>query len=89
MAANRGFHMMIVAALIVIGVLTVQAGFNTASLASAASESACPRPAINTASVQGVMDNQLGVVVVRSDQAPTGVDGGLLALLMEYRRCAG
>ena len=88
MSTNRWFAILIVA-LLVVAVLTLQAGFATAQLVGAAPAVAvCQRPAINLSSVHGTVDSTLGMIVARSDAGPTGVDGGLLSLLMEYRTCA-
>lgn len=88
MHTKRWFHIVILAALIVVTVLTIQAGFATSQLVSAAGSSVCSLPSIRPSTVHATFDTELGMIVARSPGGPTGVDGGLLALLMSYPSCA-
>lgn len=81
MSAKRGFQILAVT-LVVVLILTIQAGFATTQLAAAATNSsACARPAIHLSSLQAVFDQKLGMFVARTSAGPAGVDGGLLSLL--------
>jgi len=83
MSEKRWFPIVAVA-LAVLLVLTIQAGFATAQLAVAASSSSvCSVPAIRISTIHGELDGRLGMVVAHSEAGPTGVDGGLLGLLVQ------
>ena len=84
MSANRWFNLIVIPTLIVAAVLTITGALATAQLASAAPAAAsCPRPmAVSSGRIQGTY------FVTGSNSIPTGVEGGLLALLSGDRTCA-
>lgn len=82
-------YALLMAALIVVAILTLQMGFSTQQVVSAASDgAACVRPAIAASTVRGAFDRQRGLIVARSAAGPTGVDGGLLSLLSSSNSCS-
>jgi hypothetical protein len=80
--------MLIVPILVAAAVLTIAAAVATYDLASASGVAVCARPAVQLSTIHRADDGQRGLVVIRSSAGPTGVDGGLLAILGEARSCA-
>ena len=87
MLRNRLFNVLIAAALVLVVALTVREAFATTAVtsqpsAAAACASLPSRYSIHTAYVQ-----EAGISVPYTEDGPTGVDGGLLALMSAYRSC--
>ena len=91
MFKSRLFNILIVAALIAVMALTVLQAVETTRVAHAAQQSKlantpfCLMPA---APIQSMYVKQMGIWVPRSASAPTGVDGGLIQILSDYRSCS-
>ncbi len=91
MLNSRLFNVLMVAALITVMVLTVLQAVATTQVAYAAQQNKlantpfCLAPA---APVQSMYVKQMGIWVPRSASAPTGVDGGLIQILSDYRSCS-
>lgn len=83
MSANRWFNLIVIPTLVVAAVLTLAGALATAQLVAAAPAAAsCPRAmVVSSGRVQGTY------VVAGSNSIPTGVEGGLLALLSGDRTC--
>ena len=83
MSANRWLSLIVIPALVVAAVLTIAGALATAQLAAAAPAAAsCPRPmVVSSGRIQGTY------VVSGRNSIPTGVEGGLLALLSGDRTC--
>ena len=84
MSANRWFNLIVIPTLVVAAVLTIAGALATAQLVSAASSAAsCPRAmTVSSGHIQGTY------VVAGRNSSPTGVEGGLLALLSGDRTCS-
>lgn len=84
MSANRWFNLIVIPVLVAAAVLTMTGALATAQLVSAAPVAAsCPRGmSVSSGHIQGTY------VVAGSNSVPTGIEGGLLALLSGDRTCA-
>jgi hypothetical protein len=84
MSANRWFNLIVISTLVVTAVLTIAGALATAQLVSAAPVAAsCPRAmTVSSGHIQGTY------VVTGSNSVPTGIEGGLLALLSGDRTCS-
>jgi hypothetical protein len=83
MSANRWFNLIVISAVFVAAVLTITGALATAQLVSAAPVAAsCPRPmSVESGRIQGTY------VVTGRNSIPTGIEGGLLALLSGDPTC--
>lgn len=92
------FNILVIAALVVVTALTVQQGLETTKVVHAAEiygqqnhtmeVLSCPMPAVDFSSIRSVYMKQVGLWVSRTNSGPTGVDGGLIQLLSDYRSCS-
>jgi hypothetical protein len=84
MSANRWFNLLVLSTLAVAAVLTIAGALATAELAAAAPGAAsCPRVmSVRSGHIQGTY------VVAGNNSIPTGIEGGLLALLSGDRTCS-
>jgi hypothetical protein len=87
MFKNRLFNILVIAALVVVTALTIQQALETTKVVSAAT-SVCTIPPVNRSSIRSAYVQEKGMWVSLSDSGPTGVDGGLLHLLSDYRTCS-
>ena len=88
MSTNRFFQLMIALGLVLAVTFTVREAVATAAMTSEMdAASACARLpsrySIRTEYVQ-----EVGIWVAKTEQGPTGVDGGLLDLMSDYRTCS-
>jgi len=92
MFKNRLFNVLAMAALVMLAVLTIQQALDTTKVVSAADTPAdislCEVPVVDRSSIRSVYEEKIGMWVSRTDSGPTGVDGGLLHLLSDYRICS-
>jgi hypothetical protein len=93
MLKNRLFNMLILIALVIVIALTVQEAAATASLVSEA-YSARETKTLMCASLpsrHSIRSKYLEEVkrwVLRTEDGPTGIDGGLIELLSNYQTCS-
>ena len=87
MFKNRLFSILVITALVVVTALTIQQALETTRVVSAAA-SVCTIPPVDRSSIRSAYMQEKGVWVSLSDNGPTGVDGGLLHLLSDYRTCS-
>jgi hypothetical protein len=93
MLRNRVFNSLIAMALVVIVALTAQEAFATTDVVSQAnadhrtSTSACAILPTHL-SIQTEYVSEKGMWVTYTAQGPSGVDGGLMALLSSYPTCS-
>jgi len=91
MSKFRLFNVLMAATLIAVIALTVLQAVETTRVAHAAQQSRlaitpfCLKPA---APILSVYVKQMGIWVPRSANSPTGVDGGLIQILSDYRSCS-
>jgi hypothetical protein len=91
MFKSRLFNVLMIAALIAVMALTVLQAVETTRVAHAAQQSKLantPLCAMPAAPIQSTYVKQMGIWVPRSANAPTGVDGGLIQILSDYRSCS-
>jgi hypothetical protein len=95
MNKNRLFNMFVTAALALMVALTFRGAIETAGIAMAASAAdqaapapLCDRPVVETSSIRRVYVEQMDSWLTYTDGAPTGVDGGLIHLLLNARVCS-
>jgi len=88
MSATRWFNIVLLFTLAAVALLTIAGASANDRLASAAGPATCTVPAVHLNSIRAQFDDQRGAFVIRSDSAPTGVDGGLLSILGEVRICS-
>jgi hypothetical protein len=98
MSKNRLFSIMVVAVLILVTVLTFQQSFETSKVVLASgitdhfqvspSGVVCDYPLVSRTSIQRVYVPQMNTSVTYTASGPTGVDGGLIHLLSDYRLCS-
>lgn len=91
MFKSRLFNILIVAALIAVMALTVLQAVETTRVAHAAQQSKLantPFCLVPAAPIRSMYVKQMGIWVPRSASAPTGVDGGLIQILSDYRSCS-
>ncbi|HVF25075.1 MAG TPA: hypothetical protein VNA23_04255 [Anaerolineales bacterium] len=87
MFKNRLFNVLIAVALVIALALTVREAYATSLLSSeghtvAACESLPSRYSIHTEYLP-----EADMWIIRTEDGPTGVDGGLIQLLSNYRTC--
>ena len=92
MLKNRIFNIFIIAALIVLVGFTVREASATSAVitsdssASPSSSECASLPA--RSSIHSVYVKEMGTWMTYTEDGPTGVDGGLIHLLSEYRICS-
>ena len=92
MSTNRLVLLFVVVALILVTALTVREALATAAVVS--QSSTAWRTSVECASLPSRysihMDymEEAGMSFIRTEDGPTGVDGGLVELLSSYRTCA-
>ena len=88
MSRNRLFNLSIAIALFIVIVFTVREVSATSDVTSQTEGvlrcHALPSPY----SIHSEDDTPTGIFVVRTEDGPTGVDGGLMFLLSSYRSCS-
>jgi len=92
------FNILVIAALVVVTALTVQQGLETTRVVHAADlygqhnhiveALSCPMSAVDFSSIRSAYMKQVGLWVSRTNSGLTGVDGGLIQLLSDYRSCS-
>ena len=93
MSRNRLFNVLVGIALAIVIALTVQEAASTASIVPHTSSSEGIRT-LECASLPSRYSihteyvNELGRSVIYTEDGPTGVDGGLIYLLSNYRSCS-
>ena len=87
MFKNRLFSTLVIAALVVVTALTIQQALETTKVVSAAA-SVCTIPPVERSAIRSTFVQEKGTWVSLSVSGPTGVDGGLLHLLSDYRTCS-
>lgn len=91
MFRNRLFNILIVVALVMVTVFTIQQALETTRVVAAAggpATSLCRIPAVDLTTISTMYVEELGITVIRSDNGPTGVDGGLIHLLSDRQACS-
>ena len=96
MFKNRLFNISVIVALVVVTALTIQQALETTKLVSAAgisgqqaaNTSLCEAPVVARSSIHSVYVKEIGMWVSRTDSGPTGMEGGLIHLLSDYRICS-
>ena len=88
MSKTRWFQFFVVLSLVAVALLTAQSAVATTQVVRGSAPAACARPSVHASTIQTAWDDQRNMVVIRSDAGPTGVDGGLLAILGEARTCS-
>jgi hypothetical protein len=93
MSTNRLFNLLIVAALVAVVALTIWQSIETTKVVSAASQqnSSSNTTCLSSTdrlSLTSIYNKEASAWFPRTNQGPTGVDGGLLELLSNYRSCS-
>ena len=98
MFKHRLFNILAIVALVVVTALTIQQALETTKVVHAAEiygqhnhstePSLCSLSIVDRSSLHSVYIKQMGIWVPRTNAGPTGVDGGLIQLLSEYRACS-
>lgn len=94
MRKNHLFNLMIAIALVIVVALTVREAAATAGMISQ-TDSAKGANALECVSlpsresIRTEYNSQRGAWITVSEDGPTGVDGGLIQLLSDYRTCSG
>lgn len=87
MPINRLFNILILIALVIVVGLTVREAFATASVVSLVDAKECDslpsRYSLHTEAVDGT-----GLSLPYTEDGPTGLDGGMIQLLSDYRTCS-
>ena len=89
MSTNRLFKLLIVMSLVIAVVLTVRDAVATTAIRSGAASSITCASLPSRYSLRSEYVKEADMWVLRTDDGPTGVDGGLVELLSGYRSCSG
>jgi hypothetical protein len=93
MSNYRLFNLLVAVALSIAAALTVQEAFATASILSQAdaarhaNQSECASLPSHY-SIHALNVKETGTIIAYTEDGPTGVDGGLINLLSNYRTCS-
>ena len=88
MFKNRLFNVLIAIALVITLAFTVREAFATAILSSDGNTVAPCDSLPSRSSIYTDYVKEAGMWIVRTENGPTGVDGGLIDLLSNYRTCS-
>ena len=88
MFKNRLFNVLIAIALVVTIALTVREAFATSSITSQNDTAIKCTSLPSRLSLHTEVANESGPTLIYTEDGPTGVDGGLIQLLSNYRTCS-
>jgi len=88
MLRNRLFNVLIAMALVIVVALTVRKALATSVIASQADAATRCDSLPSRYSIQTVEVKQTGTRITYTEDGPTGVDGGMIHLLSDYRTCS-
>ena len=89
MKANRLLYVVVAVALLVVTGLTVRAAAATNTLAGGKGSSKTTCTSLPSRySIHNEYVEAMGIWITYTEDGPTGVDGGLVQLLSDYRTCS-
>jgi hypothetical protein len=88
MLRNRLIHMLTMAAVVLVTSLTVREAFATVVITSQADSAIMCDSLPSRYSIHPKIVEEIGIVVLYSEDGPVGVDGGLRELMSAYRNCS-
>ena len=88
MSRNRLFNLAIAITLVIVIVFTVREAAATSDLTSQSEGVLRCHSLPSPYSIHSEYDTSTGIFVVRTEDGPTGVDGGLKTLLSAYKTCS-
>jgi hypothetical protein len=89
MSTNRFFKVLIALALVIAVILTAQEAIATNALKSTRNNTVACNILPSHYSIRSEYVKDASMWILRTEDAPTGVDGGLIELLSGYRSCSG
>jgi hypothetical protein len=88
MFRNRLFNILIAIALVMVVALTIREAFATASITAQTDTSIKCNSLPSRYSIHTEVVKETGLPLTYTEDGPTGVDGGAIDLLSEYRTCS-
>ncbi|HSL46825.1 MAG TPA: hypothetical protein VK897_25535 [Anaerolineales bacterium] len=88
MSTNRLFKVLIALALVIAVILTVQEAIATSAIKSSGNTAVACYSLPSHYSIRSEYAKDANMWILRTEDGPTGVDGGLIELLSGYRTCS-